>query len=100
VAAVAADVFLDLRREFAGGSEDQCANRAARRIAASGALCQQLQQGQDETGGFAGSGLRAGQNVATLQDDGNGLRLDGGGFGVAFVGNSTDQLGTKAERFK
>jgi hypothetical protein len=44
--------------------------------------------------------LRPGQNVAAGEDDGDGLRLDGGRFGVAFVGNSPDQLGTKAERFK
>jgi hypothetical protein len=44
--------------------------------------------------------LRAGQNIAAGENDGNGLRLDWSGFGVAFVGNSADQLGTKAERFK
>jgi hypothetical protein len=44
--------------------------------------------------------LRAGQDVTAGKDDGDGLRLDGGRFGVAFVGNSADQLGTKAERFK
>jgi len=44
--------------------------------------------------------LRAGQNIAAGEDDRNGLGLYGGGLRVAFVGNSADQLGTKAERFK
>jgi len=44
--------------------------------------------------------LRAGENIAAGENDRNGLRLDRGGLRVAFVGNSADQLGTKAERFK
>ena len=100
VAAITTEALLDLRREFAGWREDQRANRATRRIAAGVACGQQLQQRQRESGRLASSGLRAGQNVAACEDDGNGLSLYGGGFGVAFVGNSADQLGTKAERFK
>jgi hypothetical protein len=44
--------------------------------------------------------LRTGQYIATFEDDRNGLRLNRRGLRVAFVGNSADKLGTKAERFK
>jgi hypothetical protein len=44
--------------------------------------------------------LRAGENIAAGENDRNGLSLNRSGLRVAFVGNSADQLGTKAERFK
>lgn len=61
---------------------------------------QQLQQRQCKAGSLAGSGLRAGENIAACEHDRNGLLLYWCGLGVAFVGNSSDQLGTKAKRFK
>jgi hypothetical protein len=59
-----------------------------------------LQQRQGEAGGLAGAGLGAGEDIAALQDDGNGLRLDGRGLGIAFVRDGADQLGAQAEPFE
>jgi hypothetical protein len=59
-----------------------------------------LQQGQREPGGLAGAGLRRAEEVASGKDDGNGLRLDGGGFGVALLRDGTKQLGQQPEAFE
>jgi len=61
---------------------------------------QQLQQRQRKSGSLPGTGLRAGENVAACENYRDGLLLYWGRFCVTFVGNSSDQLGTKAERFK
>ena len=61
-----------------------------------GLLGQPLQQRQREAGGLAGAGLRRAEQVAAGEDDGNRLRLDGGGGGVALVGYRTCKLGVKA----
>ena len=86
VLAVGAHRRLDLRRELARGGEDQ---RAQRRAAgcASGTRRQALQHRQHEAGGLAGAGLRAGEDVAAGEHGGNRLALDGGGEGVALVGD-------------
>jgi hypothetical protein len=56
-----------------------------------------LQQGQGKAGGLAGPGLGAGENVAAGEDEGNGLCLDRGSFGIALLGDSAEQLGGQAE---
>jgi hypothetical protein len=56
-----------------------------------------LQDRQHEAGGLAGAGLRGAEQVAACQNDGDGLRLDGGGNGVALLGDSAEQLGREAE---
>jgi hypothetical protein len=56
-----------------------------------------LQDGQGEAGGLAGAGLRGGEQVAAGEDDGDGLRLDGGGRGVALLGDGAEQLGLEPE---
>jgi hypothetical protein len=56
-----------------------------------------VQYGKDEAGGLAGAGLGRAQQVFAGEDDGDGLRLDGGGNGVALLGDSAEQLGAKAE---
>jgi len=56
-----------------------------------------LQDGQGEARRLAGAGLGGAQKVAPGKDDGDGLRLDGGGFGVTLLGNSAEQLGRQAE---
>ena len=56
-----------------------------------------LEQGQGKRGRLAGPGLRGGEQVAAGQDDGNGLRLDRGGFGIALLGHGTQQLGRQAK---
>jgi hypothetical protein len=58
---------------------------------------QALQDRQGEAGGLAGAGLGGGEQVAAGQDDGDGLRLDGGGRGVALLGDSAEQLGLQPE---
>jgi hypothetical protein len=58
---------------------------------------EQLQHRQGEAGGLAGAGLRGGEKIAAGENDGDGLRLDGGGLGVALLGDSAEQLGGKAE---
>jgi hypothetical protein len=56
-----------------------------------------LKNRQHEAGGLAGAGLRGAEQVAACQNDGNGLRLDRGGNGVALLGDSAEQLGRQAE---
>jgi hypothetical protein len=59
-----------------------------------------LQQRQGEAGGLAGAGLRRAEQIAPGEDDRDGLRLDGGGFGVTLLGNSAGELGRQAEIFE
>jgi len=59
-----------------------------------------LQQRQGKARSLAGAGLGAGQNIAALQDDRNGLRLYRSGLRVTLIGNGADQLGTQAEAFE
>jgi len=56
-----------------------------------------LQYRQHEGGGLAGAGLRRAEQIATCEDYGNGLRLDGGGYGVTLLGDCAEQLGRKPE---
>jgi hypothetical protein len=56
-----------------------------------------LQHRQREPGGLAGAGLRGAEQVAACEYDGDGLRLDGGGYGVALLGDAAEQLGREAE---
>ena len=48
---------------------------------------QVLQDGQGEGGGLAGAGLGAADQVAALEQMGDGLGLDGSGDGVALFGH-------------
>jgi len=59
-----------------------------------------LKDRKGEAGGLAGAGLRGGEQVAAGENDGNGLRLDGGGRGVALVRDSAEQLGLEPERIE
>ena len=72
-----ADV-LDLLGKLAGGGHDE----HERAVAALG-VGQAAHRGQQERGGLAGAGLGGGKKVAALEDIRDGLRLDGGGLGVA-----------------
>jgi hypothetical protein len=91
--AVGADAFLDLQRELAGRGDDQYADflRGGR------LLCQQLKDRQREAGGLAGAGLRGAEKIAAGENDGDGLRLDRGGYGVALLADSAKQLGRQAK---
>ena len=70
-----------LERQLAGGAEDERAHR----LLARGNL---LQQGQAERGRLAGAGLAADDEVLALHDRAEGLGLDGGGVGVAALGDA------------
>jgi hypothetical protein len=63
-------------------------------------LREPLQQRQREAGGLAGAGLCRAEKIAAGEDDGDGLRLDGGGLGVALLGDRLEQLGREAEIFE
>jgi len=59
-----------------------------------------IQYRQDEGRGLAGAGLGGAQKVFAGEDDGDGLRLDRGGGGVALVRDSAKQLGPEAKGIK
>jgi len=63
-------------------------------------LLEQLQHRQREPGGLAGAGLRRREQVPARENDRNALRLDGGGLGVALLGDRAEQLGREAEILK
>jgi hypothetical protein len=67
------------------------------REAGAGFWREALQQWKREAGGLAGAGLRGAQEVFTRKDDRDGLDLDGGGRGIAFVGYRSRELGRQAE---
>jgi hypothetical protein len=96
---IGAHILFHLRRELAGRGDDERAHRVARRRMRAGVafLGQPLQQRQREAGGLAGAGLRGAQQVASRKNDRDGLRLDGGGGGVALARDSAEQLGPQAK---
>jgi hypothetical protein len=59
-----------------------------------------LQERQREAGGLAGAGLRGAEQVSSGEDDRDGLRLDGSGFGVAMLRDCAKQLGQQPEAFE
>ena len=77
-AAEAVQAVLDLQGKLAGGGEDQrpC-GKALRRGLLGGEV---LQQGQRESGGLAGAGLRDAKQIAAGQQMRDGGGLDGGGM--------------------
>ena len=99
VFAVGRDTVGDLGGKFAGSGVSTRA-RTGRRPLPAGAAFEPLEQRQCETGGFPGAGLGCGEQVASLQDQGNRLGLDRGGVIVALFGYGTQQFGLKAEGVK
>jgi hypothetical protein len=67
------------------------------RVARVGFRAQELQQRQREAGGLAGAGLRRAEQVSACEDYGDGLRLDGGGLGIALLCDCAQQLGLEAK---
>jgi hypothetical protein len=92
VLAVIAGALGDLGGELAGRRQHQCS-----RSSGGGARAQPLQDGEHETRGLAGAGLRARQYVAPREHRGYRLKLDRGGNVVAFVGHGTEQFGHEPE---
>lgn len=72
---VFAEGFRHLVGEFAGGFQNEDLWFARR--------FQLAEKGEGECGGFSGTGLGRADDVASFQDFGNGLFLDGGGVVVA-----------------
>jgi hypothetical protein len=58
---------------------------------------EELQHRQGEPRRLAGARLRGGEKIAPRENDRDGLRLDGGGLGVALLGDGAEQLGRKPE---
>ncbi|CAB3730465.1 hypothetical protein LMG3458_04790 [Achromobacter deleyi] len=90
VLAVGLHRFGHLRGQFTRRGQDQATGAAG--LAGLGLfLHQQMQDGEREASGLAGAGLGGGEQVAAFQDLRNRLGLDGGGCGIAGVGNGAQQ---------
>ena len=101
VLAVGPERFLDLDRELAGRREDQRAHRMPRRRGARVRHRQEpLQDRQREAGGLAGAGLGAAHDVLAGEDDGDRLRLDRRGRGVAGLVHGPQQVGRRPSSAK
>ena len=98
MAAVDADALLDLEGELAGRGQDERADGPSAGARVAVRLAEALEHGQDERGGLAGAGLGAGHEVASGEDDGDGIGLDGGGLGVALIRDRAKELGRQPER--
>ncbi len=99
VFAIDTHALLDLGREFAGRSEYQHAYLAPLPGGVGGNfLAQLVQDWQYETGGLASAGLRAGEQIATLEHRGYRGELDRGGLGIAVFGDGAHDIGGEAER--
>jgi len=91
--AVGRDALADLGGEFARGGEDEAARAAGARTTRGEAL----QHRQGEGRRLAGTGLGAAHQIASREDGGNGLGLDGSGRLVAFGGDRFGEGGDEAE---
>jgi hypothetical protein len=92
---------VDLDRELARRREDEAAHRVeGGREALGGHRREALQHREHEAGGLAGAGLGGGEQVAAPEDDGDGLRLDGGGLGITLLRDGAKQLGQQPEAFE
>ena len=99
--AIRLDGGIHLRRKLAGGCEDQCAYRTPRALTArTFGAGKPLQHRQHEAGRLAGAGLRASEQVAACEHGRNGLHLDGGGRGVALIGDRAQQRSGQAKRIE
>jgi hypothetical protein len=61
---------------------------------------QSVKNGKSKAGGFAGAGLSGAEQVASCEDDRDGLKLDRGGLGIALLRYSAEQLRPEAERIE
>ena len=91
VLAVRPRAFGHLGGQLASRGENENPRRTAAGCA------QLLQHGQDESSGFTGARLGAGEQIATGENGRNGLGLNGSGSAVAFFVYSTQQLGLQPE---
>ena len=87
--------LADLGREFTCRCEHQGAHRSA--AFSSLVFAQPLQQWQGKSSCFTGTRLGAGHDVMTIQDNGDGLVLNGRGLVVTLLADSTQEFGRQAE---
>jgi len=85
-------MLVDLRRQLARGREHESACPPAR------LADQAIQDRQQEGGGLAAAGHRAGEDVAPPTGRGDGVLLDGRGNDEAQRVDCTQELGVKVER--
>ena len=84
--------FVDLHGQLARGREDDGAHAGAARL-----LFEQVKEGQDKRQGFAGAGLRGGNQVFAGQRRLNRLRLNGSGLNKSVLGEIALQESGKGE---
>ena len=92
--AVGADALLDLERQLARGHHDERPHAAGSGRTAG---VQSFQHRQHEGGRLAGARLRARQQVTAVEDERDGLRLDGRRADVALVVHGTERGGRQPE---
>ena len=90
VAAELADIVVDLHGQFPGRGQYQHPRPVAAHRRRGG---QALQGRQDEGGGLTRARLGRGHQIATRQDQGNGLALYGGGLAVTGGFDGLQQIG-------
>ena len=88
--------LLDLPAELAGGGDDEGGGVGGAAVG-DGRACHALQNGQDESGRLAGTGLRRAHHVVPCEDARDGLFLDGSRRVVAHGGHAGEQLAGEAE---
>ena len=82
---------LDLRRQLAGGHEDQGAQPRPR------VFEEPLEDGQGVDRGLAAAGLRAAHQVGALESQGQALGLDGGRIREAHGAHTAQKFGVKSK---
>ena len=96
--AIGGNRLRDLQSELSRRQQNQCTYRVARRRRRVALVRpEQLQNRQGKAGGLAGAGLCRPHNVRALHHDGNRLRLNRGGGGVALTGNGLEDFRREAE---
>ena len=93
--AVGMHAFFDLRGKLTRGGHDQRTHRIGARIRR--IFHQALQQRQRKAGGFAGARLRAGEDIAAFENNGNRLHLHRRGLGITMIGGGAHQIRHQAE---
>ena len=88
------EVLVDLRRELPRGREDERARGAAR------LAHEAVQDRQEERGGLAAAGHRAGEHVAARHRGRDGVALDGRGTGEAHLLDAAEEVGVETETGK
>ena len=96
VLAVDLEVFGHLGGQFAGRLEDERARHPRLRPA----FRENVDHGEDEGGSLACARLGASEDIATHQDDGDGLFLDEGWRRVALVGHRLQYRGAQPQTLK